>query len=384
MTVQMVTAPSVALSVQSGSGPDGEPAGFTIALNQALASQNAAAAGLPQEPGSPLIPPALTVPAVPADPAGQPPAEAGIEPAPEPVPLAEPPEITEPAGTARQPARKKSERVLPADASPQEELAATQSPILAATGVSRPELAADPAAQPGQPNERPAMPHPQQFALPLPPQPRSGVEPAPKQPVTLYTAEVSDSQEISPTPDLPGLELPSNQISQPQVAGVADPAPTPALPTQPASTVPELNWDHLVASIHLKQKTSQKTLTIQLRPDSYGKLQIRLEHSEQGLMTHLITDNAQTSVLLGSHVRHLQDLLAAKGFVCPQIEVSCQPQTLANDHSGQHPGHSPPQDHRPAPDVLPVKTARSPENLADRPIPGPASHPAVRFLDRWT
>ncbi len=129
MTGQMVTAPSVALSVQSGSGPDGEPAGFTIALNQALASQNAAAAGLPQEPGSPLIPPALTVPAVPADPAGQPPAEAGIEPAPEPVPLAEPPEITEPAGTARQPARKKSERVLPADASPQEELAATQSPF---------------------------------------------------------------------------------------------------------------------------------------------------------------------------------------------------------------------------------------------------------------
>jgi flagellar hook-length control protein FliK len=162
---------------------------------------------------------------------------------------------------------------------------------------------------------------------------------------------------------------------------VADPAPTPALPTQPASTVPELNWDHLVASIHLKQKTSQKTLTIQLRPDSYGKLQIRLEHSEQGLMTHLITDNAQTSVLLGSHVRHLQDLLAAKGFVCPQIEVSCQPQTLANDHSGQHPGHSPPQDHRPAPDVLPVKTARSPENLADRRYQG---LPAIQRSAFWT
>jgi len=77
-----------------------------------------------------------------------------------------------------------------------------------------------------------------------------------------------------------------------------------------------------VAAIVLEKQPDGQRLTVRLRPDTMGQLEILFEQSEQGLSARIVADNPETTQLLGSQVQTLQSALADKESPAPASQWS--------------------------------------------------------------
>ncbi len=149
---------------------------------------------------------------------------------------------------------------------------------------------------------------------------------------------------------------------------------------------PGLDWEHLVAAIVLEKQPDGQRLTVRLRPDTMGQLEILFEQSEQGLSARIVADNPETTQLLGSQVQTLQSALADKGIACASIAVVYEQSAFTQDHPfQQHQGQSSPQEPPNKHDQgQGSQSIPSQQDTGGREIRPPLRHPVSSYIDRWT
>lgn len=147
---------------------------------------------------------------------------------------------------------------------------------------------------------------------------------------------------------------------------------------------PDLDWEHLVTAMTLDKQPEGQRLTVRLRPDELGQLEILFEQTDQGLTARIVADNPETSQLLGSQVQNLQTSLAAKGISCSHIDVVYAQSASSQDNPfQQHQGQSSPQesDNRQGQGRQAVT---SQPDTGSREFHPPVRHPVSSYIDRWT
>jgi flagellar hook-length control protein FliK len=77
----------------------------------------------------------------------------------------------------------------------------------------------------------------------------------------------------------------------------------------------------LIERINLRELEQAQQLTVRLRPDEFGRLEIRLTRSSEGLIAQLISDTAMTRELLAQQANDLQQALKDQGFDIVQTEI---------------------------------------------------------------
>lgn len=147
---------------------------------------------------------------------------------------------------------------------------------------------------------------------------------------------------------------------------------------------PDLDWEHLVTAMTLDKQPEGQRLTVRLRPDELGQLEILFEQTDQGLTARIVADNPETSQLLGSQVQNLQTSLAEKGISCSHIDVVYAQSASSQDNPfQQHQGQSSPQesDNRQGQgrQAVPIKP-----DTGSREFHPPVRHPVSSYIDRWT
>lgn len=212
-------------------------------------------------------------------------------------------------------------------------------------------------------------------------------------------ADASDSESPDAQADKPSQPGVSEKLAderfEPLPAWTSDQrlheisTPDLSLAESPASkslTEPGLDWEHLVAAIALEQQPDGQRLTVRLRPDTMGQLEILFEQTDRGLNARIVVDNAETSQLLGSQVQALQTALADKGIDCTSIAVVYEQSAFTRDnpfqqHQGQASPHDPGSRHRQEQQSQSIPVQQDPGGGQSRP---PVRHPVSNYIDRWT
>jgi len=149
---------------------------------------------------------------------------------------------------------------------------------------------------------------------------------------------------------------------------------------------PGLDWEHLVAAITLDKQPDGQRLTVRLRPDEMGQLEILFEQTDQGLSARIVADNPETSQWLGSQVQNLQASLAEKGIACTSIDVVYTQSAFSQDSPFQkQQGQASPEDlgsrQRRGQGGHSIPNQNESGGQATSP---PVRHPISSYIDRWT
>ncbi len=139
----------------------------------------------------------------------------------------------------------------------------------------------------------------------------------------------------------------------------------PAAVTQPTGTPVEdgrvqgpLLVRQIVESMEYTATAETREMTIQLKPDVFGELKIKLELDDGLLRAQIVTDSHPTRVLLQAHLSKLQDALAEKGIVLQDIQIEYS----APNTDGRQPEQSGyDQDRRPSPRGMAYGQSQAPE-----------------------
>ena len=149
---------------------------------------------------------------------------------------------------------------------------------------------------------------------------------------------------------------------------------------------PDLDWEHLVTAMTLDKQPDGQRLTVRLRPDEMGQLEILFEQTDQGLSARIVADNPETSQWLGSQVQNLQASLAEKGIACTSIDVVYTQSAFSQDSPFQkQQGQASPEDpgsrQRRGQGGHSIPNQNESGGQATSP---PVRHPISSYIDRWT
>ncbi|HHW54380.1 MAG: flagellar hook-length control protein FliK [bacterium] len=96
------------------------------------------------------------------------------------------------------------------------------------------------------------------------------------------------------------------------------PAPGKTLPLDVAQ--PDF-MDRLVARVELARERGETQLSIQLKPEALGKMQVEFVYRKGSLSTRLVVENQEVRELLAAHLPALQETLSQQGLQLDSVAV---------------------------------------------------------------